>query len=311
MKKSERVLSVLAVASISLFSCLEESEYEKQVKRDDQEIMAYLKDNNITAKRSSTGIYYEELVENANGTIPELGDVVFIKYDMKTLDGNVVESNTETLTKFKFAWTSIMPNGFNYGVDLLKKGEKNRFYLPSYLAFDSYSFGDVFSSFENFIVEMELVDFKTEDEMYEIEIDSIDNYITANQIEGVESYTSGLYFKTIESGSGDSPTGYSEVEFYFTRKYLDGTVIEKTEALSPLKVKLNEGRLVEGLRQGILKMKEGDKALLIMPSEIAFGASIQVIPTSLREEFLDDNIITTKVVPYTPVLYEVELVSVD
>lgn len=311
MKKSASVLSVLAVASISLFSCLEESEYEKQVKQDDMKISAYLKDNNITAKRSSTGIYYEELVENASGTTPELGDVVFIKYDMKKLNGNLVESNTETLTKFKFSWTSIMPNGFNYGVDLLKKGEKNRFYLPSYMAFDSYSFGEVFGSYENFIVEMELIDFKSEEEMYEIEIDSIDNYIAANQIEDVESYTSGLYFKSIEAGNGDLPSGYSEVEFYFTRKYLDGTVIEKTEPLTPLKVKLNEGRLVEGLRQGILKMKEGGKALLIMPSEIAFGASIQVIPTTLREDFLDDNIITTKVVPYTPVLYELELVSVN
>lgn len=306
-----RVLSVLALIATVTFSCMEESEYEKQVKKNDAEILAYLNSNNITAEKSANGIYHEHLVENNTGDVPELGDIVFIKYDMKTLKGDLVESNTETPTKFQFAWTSIMPNGFNHGVDLLKKGEKVRFYLPSYLSFNSYSLQNVFGPNENFIVEMELVDIKSEDDMYEIEIDSIDNYIATNQIEGIESYSSGLYYKTIEAGDGDSPSSYSEVEVYFTRKYLDGTVIEKTETLTPLKVRLNEGRLVEGFRQGVLKMRAGEKALLIMPSEIAFGASIQVIPTSLREDFLEDGIITTKVLPYSPVLYEVELLTVN
>ncbi len=309
MKKAMLWCTVISTAILA-FACMEESEYEKQVKQNNEAIEAYLAENNITAKKSNTGIYYEMLAEKAGAASPEPGDVVIINYTMKTLDGELVEANTSSTTKFKFAWTSIMPNGLNYGVDLAKKGEQIRVYLPAYLAFNNYSLPNVFGPNENFIVEMELVDFMTEETMYDLEIDAIESYITSKELEGVEPHSSGLYFKTLEAGTGQTPNDHSQVELHFTRKYLDETVIEKTESGKPLAVWLNEGRLVEGLKQGVLKMKEGEKALLIMPSKIAFGGSIQVIPTALREELIDDRIITTKVLPYSPVMYEVELVDV-
>jgi hypothetical protein len=58
-------------------------------------------------------------------------------------------------------------------------------------------------------------------------------------------------------------------------------------------------------------MREGGKALLIMPSKMAFGKSVQVIPQKLREDWVEDESIQPLAKPYTSVMYEVELLKVN
>ncbi|MEO9967183.1 MAG: FKBP-type peptidyl-prolyl cis-trans isomerase [Reichenbachiella sp.] len=306
-----RLFTILAllVGTILGQSCEQESEFEKQQKESDNQIQNYLKLNNISAQQADNGIYYELLTENEKGRIPKTGEVMAVKYEIRTLDQKLLESHTSDSTLLKFGWNYIIPGGFNYGLDIMRKGEKIRIYVPSYLAYNSYSSGRLFPSFSNFILEIELVEIYTEDEVFEHQIDQIEAYIDTQEISNLTPTTSGLYFKPLNASGGVQAKTYHSVEFHFKRKYLDGTLIQQTEDDKPLTARLDSNQLVDGLREGLLKMSVGGKALLIMPSEIAFGPSVKVIPSEVRHDLWEDGFIGSLVDAYSIVVYEVEIVD--
>lgn len=313
MEKQVMLRTLLSIFLIFPFlvSC-EESEYEKIVEQDDVRIRTYLEENNINATKDQSGIYYEVLSENASGEPVEVNKVVSLFYKMSTLDGSLVDSNMGSLNPVMFGhdYNHLIPQGLDYGVNLMRSGEKYRFYIPSHLAYDNYGNTDFFDANSIFIIETEVADVQSADEVNSAELDSIERYIARESLQNVEAFSSGLHYKTLEPGEGDTPNEFSLVAINFVRKYLDGTVIEST-GNDPVTLQLSAGQAVEGLEEGLLQMKEGEKALLMMPSDIAFGTSLQVLPTSLRDDLVKENIINAKVEPFSPVMYEVELVEVN
>jgi len=65
------------------------------------------------------------------------------------------------------------------------------------------------------------------------------------------------------------------------------------------------------LEEGISLMRENEKAVLIMPSKIAFGKSVQVIPQKLRADWAENGDISPVTRPYASVIYEIELLKID
>ncbi|MEX2639270.1 MAG: FKBP-type peptidyl-prolyl cis-trans isomerase [Balneolales bacterium] len=293
-----------------------ETDYERQVREDDEAITAYLEANDIEAEKASSGVYVEKLTENAQGKQVVEDHVVGILYTMTHLTGgHEIESHTDILAPLRFSnsfdlnLNAIHPAGLNYEIGGMREGEKFRFYIPSVQAYENYSHDELFDSYSNFILEVDLVEVKTEEEIYEEEMDTIEAYLELNEPDA-ESYPNGLYYVLKEEGSGDQPNINSQVKFHYTRKYLDGTVIQSTLDGDPEQVHLNDNQLVTGFKNGILLMEEGEKAKLIMPSKLAFGKSVQVIPQALREQLAEDGeIVQTK--PYSPVIYEVELLEIN
>lgn len=304
------VLSLLMV--ITLFSCDNETEFEKQVKDDEQKIEDFLNRNSISAEKHSSGIYYEALETNASGEDVQDGDVVSFYYKLSTLDSTYEEVMSDSLHPVvtEQNYNRIIPTGIYDGLSLMKKEEKYRFFIPSYLAYNNYGDPDFFNARAIFIVDIEVVDIQSKDDVNELELDSIDSYIENNAIDEIESFSSGLYYKTLEPGDGDHPSPNTYVKFHFKRKYLDGTVIYETPQDEPVETWLSEDYMVKGLVEGIGKMEPGEKAMFIMPSKLAFGSSIQVLPQGIRETLVEDNVlINASVLPFTPVIYEVELLG--
>jgi len=48
-----------------------------------------------------------------------------------------------------------------------------------------------------------------------------------------------------------------------------------------------------------------------MPSRLAFGMSVQILPRQLRDELVETGEFEPSARPYSPLIYEVELLSVD
>ncbi|MCC5940683.1 MAG: FKBP-type peptidyl-prolyl cis-trans isomerase [Balneolaceae bacterium] len=325
MKINKNITSTIYTALfliLLLTGCLDssESEFERQVREADEMILNYLETNNIEAEKQQSGIYIEKLHENQDGKQVVEGHIVGILYTMTHLEGDYeVEAHEDSLNPLRFSnslqgnYHSIYPAGLNYEIGKMREGEKYRFFIPSYQAFESYSHKDFFDAYSHFIIETELVEVKTEDEIYEEERASILNYIEEHQLEAA-SYPNSLFHIVLEEGDGDHPSSSSQVTLHFSRKYLDGTVIEQTTDDEPLSANLNGSQLVRGFEDGVLLMREGEKAKLIMPSKLAFGKSIQVIPQALREIWAADEELmpfmpATK--PFSPVIYEVELLSIQ
>jgi len=114
---------------------------------------------------------------------------------------------------------------------------------------------------------------------------------------GAELTKSGLYRVVLEKGDGPRVKKGDTVVVHYEGKFLNGKFFDSTkQRKQPLEfVYGTKMQVIEGLDEIIGKMREGEKALAILPSEKAFGktgSSTGIIP------------------PYTSVIYEIDLVEV-
>jgi FKBP-type peptidyl-prolyl cis-trans isomerase FkpA len=83
---------------------------------------------------------------------------------------------------------------------------------------------------------------------------------------GAEALPSGLVFKTIQAGTGASPSATDVVKVKYRGTLVDGTEFDKSDDASiPL------SGVIACWTEGIQKMKVGGHAKLVCPSTIAYG----------------------------------------
>lgn len=92
--------------------------------------------------------------------------------------------------------------------------------------------------------------------------------------EGFEVTDSGLrYVITEENPSGTSPEAGDMVKVHYTGYLLDGTKFDSSlDRGEPIEFPVGTGRVIPGWDEGIMLLKTGEKAELVIPSELAYGA---------------------------------------
>lgn len=98
--------------------------------------------------------------------------------------------------------------------------------------------------------------------------DFISNFLDCNE-EAMKT-ESGLVYYEMTKGTGKQPVLSSTVEVHYHGTLTDGTVfdssVDRGQTISfPL------GGVIKGWQEGLQLMKEGGKATLIIPSELAYG----------------------------------------
>lgn len=284
------------------------SEIEERQSSDDRKINEYLTENDISAEKHGSGIYYLKLKENSSGTEVEDGDIIYAKCAVSFLDGDTLETDADTIVAFEYGASSLIPEGLDIGCGLMHEGEQFKFFIPSDKAFDFYWNSDFdLDAYSILMCDFEIVNIQSKEDRLAIEEDSISSYIEREGIESLEEYASGLYFKKLTTtDEGECPDDGDIIRFHFERKYLDGTIHYSTFNNDPVTLRVGEGA-VQGLEEGLKLLKPGERGLLIFPSEIGFGTSTQVIPHELRNELILDEVIANTPEPFSPLVYEVEL----
>ena len=136
---------------------------------------------------------------------------------------------------------------------------------------------------------------KAEKENAMKENEVIAKYIADKQITPSKS-SSGLMYIISEPGTGEQAQAGKTVKVHYTGRLLDGTKFDSSlDRNDPIEFKLGQGMVIKGWDEGIALLKVGGKALLIIPSDLAYGSrgAGGVIP------------------PFSPLTFEVELVSVQ
>jgi len=85
----------------------------------------------------------------------------------------------------------------------------------------------------------------------------------------------GLRYIILKPGEADGPMPVKgmEVSVLYKGMLLDGTVFDESpDADHPLLSRLGRSQLIEGWEQALQKMHKGEKWLLIVPPEMAYGA---------------------------------------
>jgi FKBP-type peptidyl-prolyl cis-trans isomerase len=88
------------------------------------------------------------------------------------------------------------------------------------------------------------------------------------------TYT-GLRYIVLHPAAKDSPSPVPGViaSVLYKGMLLDGTVFDESpDPQHPLKTRLGRGELIDGWEEALQKMHKGEKWLLIVPPELAYGA---------------------------------------
>jgi len=111
-----------------------------------------------------------------------------------------------------------------------------------------------------------------------------------------KKYDSGLKIYTVKEGTGKKARKGDQVTIHYTGYLKDGTIFDSSvKRNKPFKTQIGVGRVIQGWDEGVTKLKEGGKAILYIPSYMAYGerGAGGVIP------------------PNTDLIFEVELLKVN
>ncbi len=275
------------------------------------EIEVYLAANSITVEPKTSGMYVVE-EKRGTGRLPKKGEMLRLHFTIEKLDGSQlftsygmdpidVEYGSEFETK-----------GFSEGIGYLRKAGKTKLIVPSQLAYDSVGVPQVLPPFTTLVYQLELMDILSLEQVEKERLEKvkaeeaaaeqarmnepmlIEHYINDQKID-VEPLASGLYYIEQEAGDGVTPTEGSTVEVHYTLYNIFGIPLQSSKEMGQtFEFQVGVGQVIRGWEEGIMLMHAGGKARLIIPSNLAYGASKR------------GNDIT----PYSPLVFDIELVTV-
>jgi FKBP-type peptidyl-prolyl cis-trans isomerase FkpA len=130
---------------------------EEQLGTDVAAIEAYLKENNITAQKAESGLYYT-VKEEGNGQEIDAGDEVTVHYRGTLLDGTPFDASYDRGEPFTFTvGQGMVIRGWDEALQLLRGGSKATLYIPSPLGYGTRSAGEVIKPNSNLMFDVEVV----------------------------------------------------------------------------------------------------------------------------------------------------------
>jgi FKBP-type peptidyl-prolyl cis-trans isomerase FkpA len=132
-------------------------------------------------------------------------------------------------------------------------------------------------------------------QMQEQEEMSIENYLVENKIKA-DTTSSGLYIIKKKSGNGQIARKGNFLTVHYVGKFIDGRVFDSSyKRNEPFEFELGAKQVIDAWDEACLKMRVGDKFLLITPSKLAYGKDGygEIIP------------------PFSPLIFEIELLAIN
>ena len=115
--------------------------------------------------------------------------------------------------------------------------------------------------------EVDNTDYKNRDK------ETIEAYIKDNNLTGFQRQSSGLFVAITQPGTGDLPKTGQTISAKYTGYTLDGKVFDSTASNgnTPLDFPLGRGKVITGWDEGFALLNKGSKAILLIPSGLAYG----------------------------------------
>jgi FKBP-type peptidyl-prolyl cis-trans isomerase len=279
-------LLLLFGVSILEISCSKflQNDVAALTEKDEQSIVDYENANKLQTIKTASGLHYVITRNSVNGRNAAVGDEVTLHYVVYLLTGTKVDSTSRLKNeplKLIYGGVNIIP-GLAEALGLIKDGEKGTFLIPSGLAFGSQSSANIPAN-SILRVEVEVLKLRSEEQQ-------IEEYVKGTKLPVTETTTTGLrIIKTVPSNGVALKAGLLATVKY--TGYLASNISQFDTG--QLDVALGDGAVVKGFEEGLLKLKVGEKATLVFPSAIGYGKTGS----------------GTKIPPYSPLIFTVEIVS--
>jgi FKBP-type peptidyl-prolyl cis-trans isomerase FkpA len=176
-------------------------------------------------------------------------------------------------------------------------------FLPKGSDLNTYVKIEKVQSLEDAMAEMKAAGAKAE----AAENAMVDKYIADNHLAFTTTAT-GLKYKITQQGTKTKPAAGDSVYVNYTGRTLDGKVFDSSiesvakaaglqqpgRTYEPIAFPVGRGNVIMGWDQGLLLLNAGSKATFLIPSKLAYG------PSGAGQD----------IKPYSPLLFDVELVKV-
>jgi FKBP-type peptidyl-prolyl cis-trans isomerase len=277
------------VVMVSVRSEAEEKKYleEKSAVQkgiDDAMLQEYFKKNNITAQKTSSGLYYT-ISREGTGELGKPGNTYSVSYTGKLLNGKAFDSNTDTAFHHKEPLNieigkGRVIKGWDEGILLMKKGTKATLYIPSTLAYGPQEQRNIpANSVLVFDVEvLDIMDPAMKGAVQKAVDDQLlQDYFAKNNLKPTKT-ESGLYYIITTKGLGEFAKPGNKITMNYTGRTLDGKTFDsntdpKFNHVQPFQFTLGQGNVIQGWDEGVQLLKIGSKATFFIPSHLAYGTA--------------------------------------
>ena len=105
--------------------------------------------------------------------------------------------------------------------------------------------------------------------------ETIKQYLSNNGVTTAQRQASGLYYVPVTTNTGGTrAVAGKTVSVLYTGALMDGTVFDASSKHGnvPISFVLGQGQVIQGWDEGIALMRKGEKATLLIPSALGYGA---------------------------------------
>ena len=284
----------------------------------DQEIIEdYLDSNGLTAEKANAGFYFSPVVSNEGGKVINTDDIASIYYTLSILGGqtlHTVQAPAEPI-QLALGGFSAIPIALEAALEEMREGEVFDFYMPSGFAYGTYSYQNLIPSLAITRLQIAVVRVDDEESQKDFETEKILAYIEEQGLEGEEARDDGLYYVLTEAGEGDLPTEGRNISVHYTGTFLNGDEFDSSLDGQPLTFQLGAGQVIPGWDLGFKDLRQGEKGILFIPSHLAYGLNIHVAPPDIIQDLINrgsirPNVTPPAIPPFSPLVFEVEVVSI-
>lgn len=147
-----RYLGLICIALLVFTSCAKRKA-EKQAEEQNQIILDYIADNNLTATATGSGLYYV-IDTQGTGDFPTSSSDVTVAYKGYLVDGTVFDESTAAGVTFNLQGVIA---GWTEGIPYFKEGGEGLLLIPSALGYGASGSGSIPGN-TVIIFEVELID---------------------------------------------------------------------------------------------------------------------------------------------------------
>ncbi|MCF6170382.1 MAG: FKBP-type peptidyl-prolyl cis-trans isomerase [Bacteroidales bacterium] len=259
-------------------------------------------------KQTESGLLYKYFEKSDNTELPQESNILTLSMTYGSADSIVFDSKQSPMPMELPLMKSVYKGDLYEGLSMMHIGDSAVFKCNADSVFTKLfrlqSPPPGLESADFIYFNIKMLDFKTQEEMQaarEAEMEMLKSEETVKRNTYLDEHypdakpsASGLYYIQLEKGNGEKPVAGKKVKVHYTGTLLDGTKFDSSvDRGQPFEFELGKGRVIKGWDEGIANMSKGEKGILVIPSDLAYGPGNRGIP------------------PFATLVFEVELIDFE